>query len=200
MIINNNELPEVTNEVSITLRLNILSHDITWACVFHKGEQNLVRTPSLWLTPSKSALHARFSLDDNLNAGLYSVGNGLLLNRWYHLAYTLSDTEKRLDFYIDGKWTGFQSIQPTEQIIFNVAPLYIGNDTFYNGITGQISNFRYFNWSLSADEVTKDFSNDSSILSPVSTTQPTTTPTLTCDQPTQPIPNGAIIMTDRIEI
>lgn len=36
-IVQHNELPEVTNEVSITLRLNIISHDTKWACVFHKG-------------------------------------------------------------------------------------------------------------------------------------------------------------------
>jgi hypothetical protein len=163
-----NELPEVTNEVSITLRLNIKSHDNYWTCVFHKGkviiyaslegefdckfvcfsilnkyiyvkgEQDPVRTPSLWLTPSKSAPHPRFSLNNDLNAGIDSVGNGLLLNRWYHLAYTLSETKKRLDFYIDGELAGVHIIQPTEQIVFNSAPLYIGNDTFYNGTTGQI--------------------------------------------------------------
>ncbi|CAB4403903.1 unnamed protein product [Rhizophagus irregularis] len=176
-IIQHNELPEVTNEVSVSLWLNIKMRDISWSCVFHKGGQDLVRTPSLWLTPAKSAPHVRFSLNDNSNAGIDSVGSGLLLNKWYHLAYTLSDPEKRSDFYIDGKWVGFQSIQPTEQIVFNDAPLYIGNDTFYNGITGLISNFRYFNWRLSADEVIKDFSNNSSIISPESPMQPITTTT-----------------------
>lgn len=36
-VIQHTDLPEVTNEVSITLRLNITFHDPTWACVFHKG-------------------------------------------------------------------------------------------------------------------------------------------------------------------
>jgi hypothetical protein len=41
-IVQHNELPEVTNEVSITLRLNITSHhDTKWACVFHKGRASL---------------------------------------------------------------------------------------------------------------------------------------------------------------
>jgi hypothetical protein len=106
--------------------------------IYVKGEQDLVRTPSLYLTPSKSAPHVRFSLNENSNAGIDSVGNGLLLNRWYHLAYTLSETKKRLDFYIDGELAGIYIIQPTEQIVFNIAPLCIGNDTFYNGTTGQI--------------------------------------------------------------
>ena len=36
-IIQHAELPVVTNEVSVSLRLNIQSHDPAWACVFHKG-------------------------------------------------------------------------------------------------------------------------------------------------------------------
>ncbi|GES86026.1 glycosyltransferase family 39 protein [Rhizophagus clarus] len=52
----------------------------------------------------------------------------------------------------------FHSIQPMEQVIFNTGPLYIGND-LYTGITGQINDFRYFNWRLSADEVTNDYLN-----------------------------------------
>ncbi|GBC09070.1 hypothetical protein RclHR1_00860008 [Rhizophagus clarus] len=57
-----------------------------------------------------------------------------------------------------------------EQVIFNTGPLYIGND-LYTGITGQINDFRYFNWRLSADEVTNDYLNknsSSSILSVLS--------------------------------
>ncbi|PKC17372.1 hypothetical protein RhiirA5_346405 [Rhizophagus irregularis] len=171
-IVQHNELPEVTNEVSITLRLNIISHDTKWACVFHKGGKILVRTPSLWLSPTKSVPRARFSSSYNLNVGIEDIGNGLLLNKWYHLAYTLSDSEKRLDFYLDGEWAGFHSIQPMEQVIFNAGPLYIGND-LYTGITGQISNFRYFNWRLSADEVTSDYLNKT-ISIPVSSVPPVT--------------------------
>lgn len=41
-IVQHNELPVVTNEVSITLRLNIISHhDTKWACVFHRGIASL---------------------------------------------------------------------------------------------------------------------------------------------------------------
>ncbi len=36
-IVNNNELPLVKNELSITLRIMITSNDINWACIFHKG-------------------------------------------------------------------------------------------------------------------------------------------------------------------
>jgi hypothetical protein len=174
-VIQHEELPEVINEVSVTLRLNILNHDTDWTCIFHKGIITTLVNMCLWqcskvklisvevncclsilndictlrrirfssytfslADTSQNSTHARFLLNDDLNAGINVVGSGLLLNRWYHLAFTLSDFEKRLDFYIDGEWAGFQSIQSTQQIIFNIGPLYIGNDTFYRGVTGQI--------------------------------------------------------------
>ena len=53
-----------------------------------------------------------------------------MTNTWYHLAYTLSDSEKRLDFYIDGKWKAFLSIVQveTEFVLFDNSSLYIGYD------------------------------------------------------------------------
>ena len=104
----------------------------------HLGRTDLTeRTPSLWLT-QYTFLHPRFSINDNSNFGIYKCGPKLKLNESYHLAYTLSDPEKRMDFYINGKWLGFSSIILTKNIIFNDAPLYIGSDTFYDGITGNI--------------------------------------------------------------
>jgi len=104
----------------------------------HLGRTDLDRTPALWLTPNTSVPHPRFSITSINNYGIDVYGFGLLPNRWYHLAYTLSDPEKRMDFYINGKWLGFSSIILTKNIIFNDAPLYIGSDTFYDGITGNI--------------------------------------------------------------
>ncbi len=153
----------------------------------HLGRTDLTeRTPSLWLTPKASFPHPRFSINDNFNFGIDASGFGLYLNQWYHLAYTLSDSEKRMDFYIDGEWVGILCITSvkTQQVIFNDAPLYIGSDTFYDGITGniryeiyhhnqsnqsikiftkhikkkKISTFRYYNFRLSPKEVKMDFS------------------------------------------
>ncbi|CAG8714832.1 20241_t:CDS:2 [Rhizophagus irregularis] len=45
----------------------------------------------------------------NDNVGIYTVGDGLLLNKWYHLTYTLSDSEKRMDIFINGVWTAMRS-------------------------------------------------------------------------------------------
>ena len=43
IIIQNGDLPVVTNEVSVSLRLNLLGHDAGWAAVFHKGMANFAR-------------------------------------------------------------------------------------------------------------------------------------------------------------
>lgn len=68
------------------------------------------------------------------------IHEGLLLNRWHHLAYTLSDPEKRLDFYLDGEWVGFNSIKnvKTQKVVFNDAPLHIGRAFTHNGFNGEI--------------------------------------------------------------
>ncbi|CAI2175258.1 8944_t:CDS:2 [Funneliformis geosporum] len=123
--------------------------------------ESFIRTPRLELFPKKSSLQARFTGNWTNNAGIYELGDGLLLNRWYHISYTLSDSEKRLDIYIDGEWFGYYGIQnvTTENVIFNEGPLYIGR-SFDNGFNGEICNVRYFNWRLCAEEVKEDFVND----------------------------------------
>ncbi|CAI2200782.1 20077_t:CDS:2, partial [Funneliformis geosporum] len=118
----------------------------------------LIRTPMLQLVPDKFLLHARFTGKLNKNLGINQLEDGLLLDKWYHIAYTLSDFEKRLDIYIDGEWVGFYGIQnvKTEKVVFNDGPLYIGRSCI-DGFIGEISNVRYFNWRLCAQEVKEDF-------------------------------------------
>ncbi|PKB99615.1 hypothetical protein RhiirA5_429416 [Rhizophagus irregularis] len=88
------------------------------------------------------------------NAGIWELDDGLALNKWYHIAYTLSDPEKRLDIYLDGEWAGFYCIEKvkTHKAIFNDGPLHIGRAIRHNGFNGKISNVRYFNWRLSPEE------------------------------------------------
>ncbi|CAG8569466.1 10238_t:CDS:2 [Funneliformis caledonium] len=77
---------------------------------------------------------------------------------WYHLAYTLSDSEKRLDIY--SEWVGFYCIQTLKRKdTLNDGPLYIGR-SFDNGFNGEICNVRYFNWRLCAEEMKDDFLYD----------------------------------------
>jgi len=99
----------------------------------------LVRTPILQLIPNKSKLHARFTGNWGNDVGFGEISDGLLLNKWYHLTYTLSDPEKRLDIYIDSKWIGFYSIQNVQmhEVKFNDAPLHIGR-SYRNGFDGEI--------------------------------------------------------------
>ncbi|CAI2178060.1 5272_t:CDS:2 [Funneliformis geosporum] len=124
------------------------------------GTEGSCRTPRLELTPNKSSLHVRFSGNWCENVGINEVGDGLLLDKWYHLAYTISDSEKRLDFYIDGEWVGFDCIPDvrTGKVVFNDGPLYIGR-SFHKGFDGDVSNVRYFNWRLCAEEVKEDSLN-----------------------------------------
>ncbi|CAG8519954.1 7041_t:CDS:2, partial [Cetraspora pellucida] len=162
-VINHSALPAVKDELSITLNINVLSHgpdDLGWHMVFYKGRTEASRTPALWLKPSDSTPCLRLSITDNFTIGIDMDGYGLLLNRWYHIAYTLSDSEKRIYFYIDGKWVGSFSLKnpQIESIIFNDGPLYIGDHLGWNGITGKISNFRYYNFRLSHKEVLMDYS------------------------------------------
>ncbi|CAB4484495.1 unnamed protein product [Rhizophagus irregularis] len=149
------DLPAVNDKLSMTLRLKIHNH--------RSSTEGLIRTPILQLTPNKSALHARFTGNWNSDVGVYEPDDGLLLNRWYHIAYTLSDPEKRLDVYIDGEWIGFYGISKikVQKVIFNDGPLYIGRAHSSLGFNGEISNVRYFNWRLSPEEVIEDYFDES---------------------------------------
>jgi hypothetical protein len=100
----------------------------------------LARTPILQLTANKSAFHCRFTGNWNRNAGIGATDDGLTLNRWYHIAYTLSDPEKRLDIYLDGEWVGFYCIEKVkmQKVVFNDGPLHVGRAIYHHGIDGEI--------------------------------------------------------------
>ncbi|GBC04125.1 hypothetical protein RclHR1_05520013 [Rhizophagus clarus] len=156
--VQHNELPEVDDELSVSLRMRIKKHRTHWSTVFRKGNDvtgKCVRTPGLFLSPNDSKMNFRFTGNWNDNVGIYKVGDGLLANKWYHITYTLSDPEKRMDIYVNGVWTAFYSIQNVQmhKVKFNDEPLYIG------WFDGEIGNFRYFNWRLSAEEVMKNYLN-----------------------------------------
>ncbi|CAB4489710.1 unnamed protein product [Rhizophagus irregularis] len=162
IVVQHAELPVVENELSVSLWLKLKSHASDYTIIFHKGNERSGsdRTPGLYLVPNTSKLHARFSGNWNSNVGIVEIGDGLLLNQKYHLTYTLSDPEKRLDFYINGEWVAFYSIENVKmhKVKFNDGPLYIGR-FYHEGFNGEISNFRYFNWRLSAEEAMKNYLN-----------------------------------------
>ncbi|CAG8693113.1 29175_t:CDS:10, partial [Gigaspora margarita] len=165
-IISHAELPVVKNELSITLKIYLESHGTEWYTVFYKGRAENSRTPALWLNPNKIPC-PRFSITGNFDAGINMNDYEFLLNRWYHIAYTLSNPDKRMNYYIDGEWVGSFSMTniQVESFIFNDGPLYIGKHLDWKGFTGQISNFRYYNFRLSHNEgedPTKHNNNDES--------------------------------------
>ncbi|CAG8835176.1 8351_t:CDS:2, partial [Gigaspora margarita] len=157
-VFNHADLPVVKDELSITFRLKLQDYTSSCFTIFHKGTDDLIRTPGLWLSENK--LHARFTGNWDNNEGIMRVGDELLLQKWYHIAYTLSDPEKRLDIYVNGEWVGYYSIQDVkkQRVIFNDGPLYIGQAFSRDGFNGEISNVRYFNWRLTPEEVKKDLS------------------------------------------
>ncbi|CAG8761048.1 1254_t:CDS:2, partial [Acaulospora morrowiae] len=74
--------PSVTNELSITLRLNVQRLDSGWLSIFQKGiNNNNTRTPGIWLCPNTTKLHPRFSINDNWNFGIDEISIGLKLNK-----------------------------------------------------------------------------------------------------------------------
>ncbi|CAB4423317.1 unnamed protein product [Rhizophagus irregularis] len=159
-VFENADLPAVIDKLSVTIRLKIHKHEPHYATIFHKGTNTDIRTPILQLTPNKSKLHAKFTGNWTCSAGIGELEDGLVVNKWYHIAYTLSDPEKRLDIYVDGEWVGFYCIQnvKTQKVIFNNGPFYVGRSTTHHiGFSGEICNVRYFNWRLSAEEVKEDF-------------------------------------------
>ncbi|GES75946.1 glycosyltransferase family 39 protein [Rhizophagus clarus] len=132
------DLPTVSDKLSITLRLKIRSHANDWATILHKGTGHSIRTPGLLLSAYDSRLEPQFSGNWNDHV-VMGIQDKLMLNKWYHLALTLSDPEKRSDFYVDGEWIGFNSVNnvKTQKIVFNEGPLHIGRAFLHTGINGE---------------------------------------------------------------
>ncbi|CAG8470015.1 concanavalin A-like lectin/glucanase domain-containing protein [Gigaspora rosea] len=160
-VINHSELPVVIDELSITLKLYIGRHNESYQ-IFCKGKTRASRAPELWLNRDNSTPSLGFSITGDSFVWIKLVGYEFQLYRWYHIAYTLSDSEKRIYFYIDGKWIGSYSIImiQCQSFIFNDEPLYIGKHPLWSGFLGQISNFRYYNFRLSHEEVLMDYTGE----------------------------------------
>ncbi|CAG8701476.1 7819_t:CDS:2 [Gigaspora margarita] len=133
--IQHNELPSVTNELSVAFQLNLEKHDPNWITIFIKGEdEHHARTPAFWLSPNDSKPHHNCSLKSNWNYNI-SAGNNLELNKWYHIAYTLSEPQKRMEFYVNGELVGYTDVK---DVIFNEFPLKIGHSDNHSDFQGQM--------------------------------------------------------------
>ncbi|CAG8500310.1 19673_t:CDS:2 [Dentiscutata erythropus] len=110
------------------------------------------RTPALWLTPNNSQPCFICSVNNDWNYYGH-IKTSLELNKWYHIAYTLSEPQKRMELYVNGELVGYKDVK---DIIFNEFPLKIGYSGTFADFQGQMSNFRYYNIHLSDDEIFKD--------------------------------------------
>jgi hypothetical protein len=110
----------------------------------HLGKTSESDRFTLWLKPDALTPAVDFSITDGSRVGFNLKNYEFQTNRWYHIAYTLSDPEKRMNLYIDGKWVGSCSLTliQNQSIIFNDGPLYIGNP-FSSSETGIIGYIRY---------------------------------------------------------
>ncbi|UZO26800.1 uncharacterized protein OCT59_019013 [Rhizophagus irregularis] len=139
-VFNHTDLPVVKNELSITLKINIIKHEYNgyYHTIFYKGNTSDNQTPSLWLRATEPVPLVRCSTTSNIRTG-----------------FELDDYEFRI--------TQCLRIIQNEFIIFNDEPLYIGKNPHSasnDGFFGLISNFRYYNFRLSHEEVLKDYSGE----------------------------------------
>ncbi|CAG8848543.1 5663_t:CDS:2, partial [Racocetra persica] len=56
------------------------------------------RTPALWLTPNDSQPYPICSVNSNWDKNVRTETR-LELNKWYHIAYTLSEPQKCMELY-----------------------------------------------------------------------------------------------------
>ncbi|RUP43206.1 hypothetical protein BC936DRAFT_137480, partial [Jimgerdemannia flammicorona] len=153
-------LPIVSEELSITLLFKLSCHSDNWGRIFQKGQcsdRNNTRTPALFLEPQRSRLHTCFSTTTDWNVNDF-IGDPLVVGRTYHLAYTLSRSERRMDIYINGMSAGFKTVGDVySHILFNDEPFFIGSDEYHPSAICEIRNLQFHNWKLSAEEVTQDY-------------------------------------------
>ncbi|RIB28090.1 hypothetical protein C2G38_2028819 [Gigaspora rosea] len=132
-----NELLYVTNELSVMFQLNLEKHNSNWISIFLKGEDaQQARNPALWLTPNYSQPYPVCSVNGNWDKHI-TAETKIELNKWYHIAYTLSEPQKRMELYVDGELVGYTD---AKDIIFNEFPLKIGHSDRFTDFQGQMSN------------------------------------------------------------
>ena len=119
-----------------------------WRIVFHKGNNDEQKTPSMYRYPNHTGMHARISTTASIYESVPSPA--VDYNRWYYIAYHKHGQE--LTVFYDG--VRADSVTLTRESVANDGPLYIGRDPWTSGIVGAgYDNFQIHNRALTEEEL-----------------------------------------------
>lgn len=122
-----------------------------WQRIFDFGNNT---TEYMFLTPCSGDDTLRFAITTNSNAGEKCVETSKLTSgQWTHIAVTLQGNTAKL--YVDGTLKNTNTSVTVNPNSFNPSVNYIG-DSQWSGdslFSGQIDDFRIYNYALSASQV-----------------------------------------------
>jgi hypothetical protein len=122
--------------------------------IFNKGDNNYNSTtgiasvnngPGVYIAPSSNVLHIMMDSSLPTDSNIVDISNVPIRN-WFHVAIRLQNVV--MDIYING-------VISSRHILTNV-PKQNYNDVYYaknNGFSGNISNFRYYDYALNVFEL-----------------------------------------------
>lgn len=137
-----------------------------WKHVFHKGDKNswpenstttkdeydqaygaMIASPGMWLHPDTNALRVYVNSYNNMDEyeDIYDIPS----QKWVHVAIVTK--HQSFDIYVNG----YLKKKHTAKSIVrqNFGNLYVSNS---GGFSGYISNLRYFDYAVSANEILRE--------------------------------------------
>ncbi len=118
--------------------------------VFHKGNNNDQRTPTMFKDPGTTGFYARSSTTASNDEGDSMATPAVDYNVWVYIAYHKHGQE--LTVFYDG--VAVDSVTLSGESVANDGPLYIGKDPWYSGIVGAgYDNFQIHNRALTEEEL-----------------------------------------------
>lgn len=138
--INANMLPTIQNQVSVGFWFKNQSTNAKRQPIFVYGNKEHIM--GMWLTENNT-LYATVRVVGGTISGIKEIKYDMKPSVWYHVAMTLEASTQTV--YINGK--RIASTDLPSKVSYGVAPLTVGP------YVGKIRNFRFYNYSLSDDEV-----------------------------------------------
>lgn len=128
-----------------------------WGSIIHRGNENYMRAPGLWLHPGAASMHVRISVTNNWNAGVDT--QNLPLNTWNHIAIVAGN--RTVTVYLNGKvWTSAAlgaELTPTDQRLYCADP-------WYTPANAKIAGLIYFPRLVDAATVQSLMNKDKAII------------------------------------